>query len=395
VRHVRIARIITRLNIGGPSIQAVTLTERLSARGFDTLLIHGSLGDGEGDMRYLLAPSTRVEHVPALRRELAPASDAAAFARISSILRDFKPHIVHTHMAKAGAVGRTAAVMYNRSAAREARARIVHTYHGHVLEGYFGAVKTAVFVGVERLLARRTDRIVAISPAIRDELLREHQIGRAEQYRVVPLGFDLSALAAIDDGARQSARATLGIPPDARVVSTVGRLTAIKQHHLFLETARLIAEQDPAALFLVIGDGELRADLENAARQPGLAGRVRFLGWRRDLPAIYGATDVFLLTSRNEGTPVALIESLAAGVPGVSTDVGGVRDVLLPPDTDPVGEVAPFADAAALARSVTRLLADHSRRRSMGDRGRVLVLARYGIDRLVDDIDALYRELRV
>jgi glycosyltransferase involved in cell wall biosynthesis len=395
VRPVRIARVITRLNIGGPSIQAVTLTERLSARGHDTLLIHGSLGDGEGDMRYLLSPSARVEYLPALRRELAPASDAAALAQVAAMLRDFKPHIVHTHMAKAGAVGRIAAAMYNRSAAAGAHARVVHTYHGHVLEGYFGAVKTAVFVGIERLLARRTDRIVAISPAIRDELLRDHRIGRAEQYVVVPLGFDLSALAAIDDGARQAARATLGLTPDARVVSTVGRLTAIKQHHLFLETARLIADRDPAALFLVIGDGELRADLEDSARQLGLAGRVRFLGWRRDLPVIYGATDVFLLTSRNEGTPVALIESLAAGVPGVSTDVGGVRDVLLPADSDPVGEVAPFGDAAALARSVTRLLADRERRRSMGERGRAVVLTRYGIDRLVDDIDALYRELRV
>lgn len=392
---MRIARIITRLNIGGPSIQAITLTERLSTRGFDTLLIHGSLGEGEGDMRYLLAPSTRVEHVPALRRELTPASDIAAFAQVSAILRDFKPHVVHTHMAKAGAVGRTAAAMYNRSLAREARASVVHTYHGHVLEGYFGAVKSAVFVGVERRLARRTDRIVAISPAIRDELLRVHRIGRAEQYRVVPLGFDLSALAAIDDGARQSARAALSIPPDAHVVSTVGRLTAIKQHRLFLQTARLIADEDPAALFLVIGDGELREDLEDNARQLGLAGSVRFLGWRRDLATVYGATDVFLLTSRNEGTPVALIESLAAGVPGVSTDVGGVRDVLFPPDSDPLGEVEPFADAAALARSVTGLLTDRERRRSLGARGRALVLARYGIDRLVDDIEALYRELRV
>jgi glycosyltransferase involved in cell wall biosynthesis len=394
VRDVRVARIITRLNIGGPSIQAVSLTERLSARGFETLLIHGSLGDGEGDMRYLLSPASRVEYVPALRRELAPARDAAALVRVSAILREFKPHIVHTHMAKAGGLGRVAAAMYNRLLAPAVRARVVHTYHGHVLEGYFGALKTALFVDIERRLARRTDRIVAISPAIRDELLREHRIGRDEQYRVVPLGFDLSALAAIDDAARRSAREALGIPADARVVATVGRLTAIKQHHLFLETARLVAERDPSAIFLVIGDGELRRDLEDTARGIGLAGRVRFLGWRRDLPVIYGATDVFLLTSRNEGTPVALIESLAAGVPGVSTDVGGVRDVVCPPGSDAVGDVAPFGDASALARSVAALLEDPARRRSMGDRGRTSILARYGIDRLVDDVEALYRELR-
>lgn len=389
---MRVLRLITRLNIGGPSIQAITLSERLTPRGFTTRLVHGSLGEGEGDMRYLLSPSMDVEHLPSLRRELSPGDDYAAYARISGILREFRPHIVHTHMAKAGAIGRAAAAMYNRSAAPGERARVVHTYHGHVLEGYFSAPKTALFVGIERLLARSTDRIVAISPAIRDELLRQHRIGRLDQYRVVPLGFDLSALAAIDDRARAAARESLGIAPAAHVVSTVGRLTAIKQHHLFLETARLVATRDPAALFLIAGDGELRAELEETARDFGLADRVRFLGWRRDLATIYGASDVFLLTSRNEGTPVALIESLAAGVPGVSTDVGGVRDVIAG-DLGDVGFLAPFDDAAGLAAGVTSLLGDPQRRRAIGDRGRTSVVARYGIDRLVGDIDALYREL--
>jgi len=389
---VRVLRLITRLNIGGPSIQAITLSDRLSARGFTTRLIHGSLGEGEGDMAYLLTSSpgaTAAEHLPSLRRELSPADDYAAFTRVSAILREFRPQIVHTHMAKAGAIGRAAAALYNRSAAPADRARVVHTYHGHVLEGYFSAAKTALFVGIERLLARSTDRIVAISPAIRDELLLEHRIGRPEQYRIVPLGFDLSALSAIDERVRAAARASLGIDASAHVVTTVGRLTAIKQHHLFLETARLVTSQDPAALFLIAGDGELRAELEQTARDFGLADRVRFLGWRRDLDVIYGASDVFLLTSRNEGTPVALIESLAAGVPGVSTDVGGVRDVI----TNDVGALAPYGDAAELANAVTALVGDPVRRRTMGDRGRAYVVAKYGVNRLVDDIDALYREL--
>jgi glycosyltransferase involved in cell wall biosynthesis len=393
---VRVLRLITRLNIGGPSIQAIALSERLTPHGFTTRLVHGSLSEGEGDMRYLLPPSTTpqaVESLPALRRELSPAHDYAAFARVSAILRDFRPQIVHTHMAKAGAIGRAAAAIYNRSVAPGERARVVHTYHGHVLEGYFSSTKTALFVGIERLLARATDRIVAISPAIRDELLHEHRIGRAGQYRVVPLGFDLSALSSIDDRARAAARDSLGIAASAHVVSTVGRLTAIKQHHLFLETARIVASRDPAALFLIAGDGELRAELEQTARDFGLADRVRFLGWRRDLPIIYGASDVFLLTSRNEGTPVALIESLAAGVPGVSTDVGGVRDVIGTDASNFVGALAPYDDAAGLASEVTRLIGDPDSRRAMGDRGRASVMARYGVDRLVADVDALYREL--
>ena len=387
---IRVLRVITRLNIGGPSIQAIALSERLATRGFDTQLIHGRLGDGEGDMRYLVAPSTRTRQLTSLRRPVSPLNDAVALARLLDTMRDWRPQIVHTHMAKAGTLARLAAAIYNRTAGRRARARVVHTYHGHVLEGYFSPAQTRVFIGIERTLARVTDRIVAISPSIRHELLAEHSIGGAGQYAVVPLGFDLTGLASIDDASRRAARAALDVEAGAHVVSTVGRLTGIKQHRLFLEAAAMVSRRDPTALFLIAGDGELRTELEGAARTLGISGRVRFLGWRRDLETIYGATDVLLLTSRNEGTPVALIESLAAGVPGVSTDVGGVRDVI---ESEAIGLLAPSGDPQALAAHVESLLNEPSRRRDMGERGRAHVMARYGIDRLVDDIDRLYREL--
>ena len=387
---IRVLRIITRLNIGGPSIQAIALSDRLTACGFETLLVHGRLGESEGDMRYLLSPSTKTRYVASLRRSVAPLHDVVALARLLDILRDWRPGIVHTHMAKAGTLGRMAAAIYNGTTGRDAPACVVHTYHGHVLEGYFSPAKTRLFIGIERALARATDRIVAISPRIRDELLNQHRIGVAGQYRVVPLGFDLDAFVQIDDGARRAARAALGIDAAAHVVATVGRLTAIKQHALFLETAALVADRDPASLFLVVGDGELRGELERIARERGLADRVRFLGWRRDLATIYGATDVFLLTSRNEGTPVALVESLAAGVPGVSTDVGGVGDLIQSPE---VGLLAPFGDARGLANHVVKLLADPALRRRMGEAGRRSVVARYGLERLVTDIAACYREL--
>jgi glycosyltransferase involved in cell wall biosynthesis len=362
----------------------------LAARGFETRLLFGQLGAGEGDMSYLASSALDLRRIDTLRRPIAPLDDLRALRAVLAEMRAFRPDIVHTHMAKAGTVGRLAAWIYNRSIARERRARVVHTYHGHVLEGYFSPVTTRVFVGMERALAHVTDRIVAISPTIRDELVTEQRIGRSEQYRVVPLGFDLSALATIDDRQRAEARRSLDLSPAAHVVVTVGRLTAIKQHALFLDVARLVADRDSAATFLIAGDGELRAALENAARGLGLESRVRFLGWRRDLATIYAAGDVFLLTSRNEGTPVALIESLAAGTPGVSTDVGGVRDVL---GSREVGLVAPFGDARQLADHVVALLADPARARAMGERGRQHAIARYQIDRLVDDIDALYREL--
>jgi glycosyltransferase involved in cell wall biosynthesis len=387
---IPVVRIITRLNIGGPSIQATRLTSGLERHGFSTTLIHGKLGEGEGDMSYLLAPGSRAIYLDTLRRPLSPLNDLRALFRIYGELKRVRPAIVHTHMAKAGLVGRVAAALYNLTRDTSVRARVIHTYHGHVLEGYFSVAMTNVFITLERLLARATDRIVAISPAIEQQLRDGFRIGRAGQYRVVPLGFDLGSFAAVDDAARVQARRELGLDESADVISTVGRLTAIKQHRLFLDTIARVAATRPRTVALIAGDGELRRDLEAYAATLEIADRVRFLGWRRDLANIYAATDVFLLTSRNEGTPVALIEAMASGVPGVSTDVGGVKDVITSED---VGARVPDGDPDALAAPIVRYLGDRERRRQSGLRARAAVLDRYGMDRLVNDILALYREL--
>ena len=387
---VPVVRIITRLNIGGPSIQAATLTERLEAHGFRTHLIHGRLGDGEGDMRYLLPATASAHYLPRLQRAVAPAADARVVTEIYSLLRRWRPRIVHTHMAKAGAVGRTAAAVYNRTAAPADRARVVHTYHGHVLEGYFGRMKSTAFITAERALARVTDRLVAISPRIQSELVHDYRIGRASQYRIVPLGFDLSPFARIDAAARAAARVQLGISEDVPVITPVGRLTAIKQHELLLAAARDVAATHRHLVVLIAGDGERRAELEGLSRTMNLGAAVRFLGWRRDLATLYAATDVFVLTSRNEGTPVALIEAMASAVPGVSTDVGGVGDVIA---DDGMGRRVRDGDARALAAAISELLMDRDRRRLLGARAREHVIARYTLDRLVDDVAHLYRDL--
>ena len=385
-----VVRIITRLNIGGPSIQATRLTSALARHGFDTTLIHGRLGEGEGDMSYLIEPGARSIYLDVLRRPLSPIADLRAGAQLYREIKRVRPVIVHTHMAKAGLLGRVAAVAYNLTRGSAPRARIVHTYHGHVLEGYFSPLMTRIFVALERMLARLSDAIVAISPAIERELRDDFRIGRAEQYRVVPLGFDLSAFAAVDDAARGRARRELQLDAGADVVSTVGRLTAIKQHRLFLDAVAIAARARPRLVALIAGDGELRGGLERYAAELGVADRVRFLGWRRDLAVIYAATDVFLLTSRNEGTPVALIEAMAAGVPGVSTDVGGVKDVIVSAE---VGERIPDGDAAGLAAAVVRYVSDPDRAGAAGQRARAAVLERYSLDRLVGDINRLYRDL--
>lgn len=387
----RVARVIARLNIGGPAIQAVSLSRHLGSAGYTTLLLHGRLSPGEGDMGYLLTPETAVRIVPTLGREMAPVRDLRAWWCLYRTLCQFRPRIVHTHTAKAGALGRLAAIAYNHTAGRREPARLVHTYHGHVFDGYFGRASTRFFVAVERWLARRTDALVAISPRIREDLLDTYSIATASQIHVIPLGFDLSPFAAIDDAARERARAALRITPGRRVVTTVGRLTAIKQHSLFLEMAQELTRHVPETEYLLVGDGELRAGLEAQTRACGLAGRVRFLGWQRDLATIYGATDVFVLTSRNEGTPVALIEAMASGVPGVSTDVGGVRDVIVDPG---VGVVVPFGEPRALALAVQDLLASADRRRVVGEQARAAVLQRFHLDRLLSDIAGLYNSLQ-
>ena len=387
---MRILRVITRLNIGGPSIQAIALTSRLAARGAVTTLLHGRLGAGEGDMRYLAAADANLQFVPTLQRAIAPLDDLRALLTLYGEMRRFKPTIVHTHMAKAGLLGRVAAVAYNHTRGRAPRARVVHTYHGHVLEGYFGGLATTIFIALERQMARVTDAIIAISPAIRADLLNTYRIGRAEQYRIVPLGFDLSAFAAIDEAARRRARAELRIAAGAPVLATVGRLTAIKNYSLLLEAAQRVAARFPNLVVLLAGDGELRADLEAQAARLGIAANLRFLGWRRDLPTIYAATDVFALTSRNEGTPVALIEAMAAGVPGVSTDVGGVSDVIA---SEAMGVRVAVDDVAGFSTAVERLLGDPAARLAMGAAARAHVLSRYDIIRLTSDMDMLYQSL--
>ena len=390
---IRIARIITRLNVGGPAIQAIEMSARLESIGYHTLLVHGSLGTGEGDMRYLV-PSPHpfeMEYVRALRREPAPLADAAAVAQVFRLLRRFRPDIVHTHMAKAGSVGRTAAMLYNVSRARTGhRARLVHTYHGHVLDGYFSAGTAIVFTGIERTLARRSDALIAVSPSVLHDLRDRHRIGAADRFRVIPLGFDLSRFAAIGPDDRVAARRELALDANAHVAAFVGRLTAIKQPDLFVEGADRIARVDEGARFLIAGGGELDASLRAAVAQRGLSDRVRFLGWQRNLETVYAASDLIAVTSRNEGTPVALIESMAAGVPGVSFDVGGVSDVITSSD---LGALVSDGDVDALVAAMRRLFDDERRRQEIGARARASVLARFGIDRLVHDLTGLYRDL--
>jgi glycosyltransferase involved in cell wall biosynthesis len=380
---IRVLRVIARLNVGGPALHVSYLTSELDKIGYQTLLVAGRVSEGEGSMEYA-AQARGIEpvYVPSLQREISPIADAAAVAKILGLIREFRPQVLHTHTAKAGTVGRTAALLAGRARPQA----VVHTFHGHVLRGYFGAAKTEGFRLLERRLARASDALIAVSPEVRDDLVR---LGIAPESKisVIRLGLDLASRVATAPGAGEQLRATLDIPDDAFVVGWLGRMTEIKRVD---DLVRAFADVAPDAHLLLVGDGPLRPRLETLARELRLDARVHFVGFRNDVGAVYAACDAVALTSANEGTPVTVIEALAAGVPVVATDVGGVADVV---DADRSGYLAPPGDTAAVASALRRLAADPAARKRMGAAGHADVIERYSVPRLVHDVDLLYRDL--
>jgi glycosyltransferase involved in cell wall biosynthesis len=306
------------------------------------------------------------------------------------LLRRERPELVHTHAAKAGTLGRVAALIAFPLGRRPA---LVHTFHGHSLTGYFSSRRNAAFLRAERWLGRRTDRLVAVSAEVRDELL-EMGVGPPERFEVVEDGFDLSKFhveGAERERRRTAFRAEFGIPEGARVVSIVARLVPIKRVDRFLRVAQLLADL-PDVVFLVVGDGELREELHDSAEARALGDRLVWTGMRRDIPDVCLASDVVVLTSDNEGTPVSLIEAQAAGVPVVGTHVGGVASVVLDGET---GRLAAREDEMGFAACVREVLEDPAGSASMGASGQRHVAETFGLDRLTADIDRLYQEALV
>lgn len=377
---IKVIRIIARLNIGGPAIHTVLLTRHLNPARFESLLLAGLESAHEGSMQNWAAQQGVAPIIFAeLGREINPLADLKMVVKLYRFFRREKPLIVHTHTAKAGFVGRLAARLAGVPV-------VVHTFHGHVFHSYFGPLKTRLFIVIEQLLARLTDRIITISPRQRQEIL-DFKIASPDKILIIPLGFDLSRFLTADS-LRGQLRAELAIAPDTRLVGIVARLTAVKNHRLFIQAAARVRASFPGAQFLIIGDGELRAELERQASALGLNESVKFLGWRSDLPAIYADLDLVVLTSNNEGTPVSLIEAQASARPVVATAVGGVPDIVLDGQT---GFLAPPNDAPALAALILKALtADLPQ---LGRAGRQLVAEKFALTRLVNDIEQLYEDL--
>ncbi|HXQ75081.1 MAG TPA: glycosyltransferase [Acidimicrobiales bacterium] len=362
---MRAVHIIGRMNVGGPAAMVTELVSHLDA---DVHLLVGDVDPGEADFLLLRAPSVDVIRVRGLGRAVRPTDDVRALAGLVGQLRRLRPDIVHTHTAKAGVLGRAAAVVVG------VRSR-VHSFHGHLLHGYFSPAMTRSIVGAERTLATVTDRMVAVGTRVRDELL-EARIGRPDQYVVIPPGVSLPA----PTPDRTRARAVLGLPTDGTIVAYVARLTPVKRPDRMIAVAREV----PEATFVVAGDGPLGDGLRESAPP-----NVRFLGWRTDMENVYASADLVLLTSDNEGMPVTLIEAAQCGVPAVVTDVGSTAEVVVNGRTG----LTVAADVPRLVDALRGLLSDESRRREMGRRARDRAEEVFSVERMTAAHMTLYESL--
>ena len=380
---VRICHIITRLDRGGSSDNTLLTVLGLQGKGTRACVLKGPGEPGEPASpleRRARDEGIEIVFLPHLVRSIRPAMDVRAVTGIYRFLKARRFDIVHTHTSKAGFVGRVAARWAGAPV-------IIHTSHGHVFYGYFGPILTRLFLTLERWCARFTDRIITLTERGRREHL-DLGVGLPEQYSVIPSGVPLENFFP-DPGRGRRVRERLGIPPDAPVLGTVGRLTAVKDQRTLIAAAKILEDRHPDLVVLLIGDGGLKGKLEAQTRDLGLEGRIRFLGWQPDVPELLNALDVFVLCSLNEGMGRALVEAMASGLPVVTTNVGGMPDLV---EEGVSGCLVPAGAPDALAAAVSRMLKDRGRLRSMGERSREKSAA-YTVERMNNQLSDLYRDL--
>jgi glycosyltransferase involved in cell wall biosynthesis len=383
---VKILRVIARLNMGGPALHVAYLTAGLREHGYETTLVAGMLARGEDSMAFV-ADSRDVHtiRIDQLGREISPLRDLVATVRLARLIRRERPDILHTHTAKAGTVGRVAALL----AGRHKPPIVVHTFHGHVLRGYFGPFRSRLFRLLERWLASRTTALIAVSPQVRDDLV-ELGVAPPERFVVIRLGIELDERVAGKQNGRLESRRYLGIPGNQFAVGWIGRMTAVKRTDDVLIAFKRLRDDGVDAVLCMVGDGPDREQLERRAHELGVVQHTLFLGYQQDVAPFYAAFDALVLPSSNEGTPVSAIEALAAGRPVVATRVGGVPDVV---DDGEDGFLVEPGATDELADRLGQLAREPELRERMGRAGRERVLPRYAVQRLVDDVDRLYRSL--
>lgn len=362
--------VIARMNVGGPAVLVASTMRGLDPDLFDVRLITGNCAEDEQDYLMTQATDLTAIRLEGLGRSVRPKDDLAAVHRLSRLLRDLQPDVVHTHTAKAGVVGRLATQL------SRCRAGTVHTYHGHLLHGYFSPAKTRAVMGVERGLARITDHLVAVAPAVRDDLLAA-RIGRPGQYEVIAPGVELGPLPG-----RDSARLALGLPMVGPVITMLGRVTSIKRPDRFADAARAVHAHRPDAVFAVAGSGDLVTDLQFRVRDLP----VSLLGWRSDIETVLAASDILVLSSDNEGAPLSLVQAGLAGLPVVATNVGAVSSVV----SDGVTGLLVRPSADDLAQGILTLLDNEPLAAQLGAAGRMRMTEQFSIGTMVERHAHLY-----
>jgi len=353
------------------------LSSKLKRLGYESILLAGIVGDREGsfvDLGDFCQP--KPQEIPSLGREINLLFDLKSIYTIWKIIKKFQPDIVDTHAAKAGFVGRIAACLEGIPC--------IHTFHGHVLQGYFSPLKQKIFQIIERILAKKTDCIVAVSKQVASDLLALG-VGEREQIKVVPLGLELEPFLAVKP--HSLLKDELGIPRSHFLIGAVGRLASVKNIEFLIRCFARVAEKNTKLDLILVGDGPERTKLELLAQNLGFRQKIHFLGWRRDLRHIYGGLDMVALTSVNEGTPVAMIEALASGRPVVATSVGGVPEVL---ENGALGKLVPPGDEGAFCDALQGLC---SKPAPLAEADRERVVQKYSVQNLVQTMDKLYRQI--
>lgn len=390
----RVLRIFNRLILGGPSFNVTYLTTFMSPE-FETKLIIGAKDPHEQEATFLKTDyGLNPIEIPSMKRAINFTEDRKAYQQIKKIIQEYKPHIVHTHAAKPGALGRLAASACNVPV-------ILHTFHGHVFHSYFGKAKSRLFIEAEKYLAKKSDCIVAISEQQRNELINDFSICPPYKMVVIPLGLDLQKFYSDQENKRQLFRKKFRIADDEIAIGIIGRIVLVKNHGLFIEAVKQVLSRTKRKIrIIIVGDGDLRISLQEMLSGMSISYNyfpdneepqtVTFTSWLTAMDEVYAGIDIVALSSLNEGTPVSLIEAQAANKPIVSTDVGGVRDIVLENETafvTPSEQVDPFAEA------LLKLTENDALRASFGQKGNLHVKERFDKSRLVNDMRGLYYRL--
>lgn len=382
-KKIKIVRVIARLNVGGPAIHVILLTHGLNPDKFESVLVSGVEAPEEGDMHHLADEKcVKPFIIPNLGRELNPWRDINTLWQLYRLIRRERPDIVHTHTAKAGTVGRVAALLAGVPV-------IIHTFHGHVLHGYFGKLKTAFFRGVERFLAARSSKVIAVSEKVRQDLL-QYRVGDEDKVIKIPLGLELEPFRHPAPDARQRLRSEWRLPEGAFAIGMIARMVPIKRHEDLFRAIPAVIEKHPNTYFIIVGDGELRPELEALADKLGITHHLVFTGFRDDRADVYSAVDLVALTSGNEGLPVAVIEALSAGKSVMATRVGGVPELI---EDGVTGFIAEPYNPASIADGFLRALDNPDKTAEMGRRAQDDAIRKYSISRLVGDLETLYQSL--